>query len=114
MKEEDKAKELIEKFMPYSKKHLDKDVLSELRISVDKGKTVQEKGNKFRQAMDFSSELNAKQCALICVENEYHSLREMLFSLRSGRVIESERVYLSRLDTLNELEQKVKELIKEQ
>tara|TARA_R110001606_G_scaffold398524_1_gene577794 strand:+ start:761 stop:1030 length:270 start_codon:yes stop_codon:yes gene_type:complete len=54
---------------------------------------------------------NAKQCALICVENEYHSLREMLFSLRSSKVIKSERVYLSRLEKLIQLEQEVKTII---
>ena len=53
----------------------------------------------------------AIQCALICVENEYHSLREMLFSLRSSKVIESEKVYLSRLDKLIELEKEVKQAI---
>lgn len=53
--------------------------------------------------------VEAKQCALICVENEYHALREMLFSLRASRVIESERVYLSRLDRLIEMEKQVKE-----
>ena len=56
-------------------------------------------------------DLAAKQCALICVENEYHSLREMLFSLRSSKVIESEKVYLSRLEKLIELEKEVKTII---
>ena len=43
---------------------------------------------------------NAKQCAIIAVKNEYHSLREMLFNLASSRVIESEKVYLFRLQEL--------------
>lgn len=50
----------------------------------------------------------AKQCALIAVENEYHSLREMLFNLRSCHVIESENVYLNRLQELIDEEKQVK------
>ena len=64
--------------------------------------------NEYKEYADI---IQAKQCALICVENEYHSLREMLFSLRSSKVIESERVYLSRLEKLIELEQEVKTII---
>ena len=51
---------------------------------------------------------NAKNCALICVENEYHAVREYLFDLMSCGVIESEKVYLVRLQTLIEEEQEVK------
>jgi len=50
----------------------------------------------------------AKQCAVIAVENEYYSLREMLFNLRSCHVIESEKVYLFRLQKLIDEEQEVK------
>jgi hypothetical protein len=53
----------------------------------------------------------AKQCALIAVENEYHSLREQLFNLRSCHVIESEKVYLFRLNELIEQEKEVKQEI---
>lgn len=53
----------------------------------------------------------AKQCALIAVENEYNSLREMLFNLRSCQVIESEKVYLFRLQKLINEEQEVKQEI---
>jgi len=51
---------------------------------------------------------SSKQCALIAVENEYHSLREQLFNLRSCHVIESEKVYLARIDFLNQEESKIK------
>lgn len=86
MKEAEKvADEIIEKYEPYVE------------------------GNDYDLGVE--SRENAKQCALICVENEYHSLREMLFSLRSSKVIESERVYLSRLEKLKELEQEVKTII---
>lgn len=54
---------------------------------------------------------DAKQCALIAVENEYNSLREMLFNLRSCCVIESERVYLHRLQQLIDEETQVKQEI---
>ena len=54
---------------------------------------------------------NAKQCALIAVSNEYHSLRELLFNLRSCRVIESEKVYLHRLNEYIEEEREVKQEI---
>jgi len=64
-----------------------------------------------RATNPFISSEFAKQCALICVKNEYHSLREMLFSLRASKVIKSERVYLSRLERLIELEQEVKTII---
>lgn len=53
----------------------------------------------------------AKQCALIAVENEYNSLREMLFNLKSCQVIESEKVYLFRLQKLINEEQEVKQEI---
>jgi len=53
----------------------------------------------------------AKQCALICVENEYHEKREMLFNLRSCGVIENTNTYLVRLQELIDEEQQVKELI---
>lgn len=54
---------------------------------------------------------NSKQCVLICIENEYRAKRELLFDLRSDRVIESEVVYLNRLDdTFNE-EQELKQEI---
>ena len=54
---------------------------------------------------------DAKQCALIAVENEYNALREQLFNLRSCRVIENEKVYLTRLDELNKLELELKQEI---
>jgi len=57
---------------------------------------------------DSSGKENAKECALICVKNEYHSLREMLFNLRACRVIESERVYSHRLNQLITEEEIVK------
>ena len=50
-----------------------------------------------------------RECALICLVNEYNALREQLFNLRSTRVIESEKVYLHRLDELIRQEQEVKE-----
>lgn len=53
-----------------------------------------------------------KEIALIAVENEYNSLREMLFNLRSCHVIESEKVYLHRLQELIDEEQQVKNEIK--
>ena len=49
-----------------------------------------------------------KECALIAVENEYNSLRELLFNLRSCKVIESDLVYLKRIDALIQEEQEVK------
>ena len=54
---------------------------------------------------------SAKQCALIAVENEYNSLREQLFNLRACKVIESEKVYLHRLQELIDQEQEVKQEI---
>jgi hypothetical protein len=50
----------------------------------------------------------AKQCALICVETEYHSLREQLFNLRSCGLIPNEKVYCHRLQELIDEEQQVK------
>jgi hypothetical protein len=54
---------------------------------------------------------DAKQCALIAVENEYNSLREQLFNLRSCYVIESATTYLTRLENLNKEEKQVKQEI---
>jgi hypothetical protein len=50
----------------------------------------------------------AKQCALIAIENEYNSNRELLFNLRASKVIESEKVYLIRVQGLIDEEQEVK------
>ncbi len=50
----------------------------------------------------------SKQLALIAVENEYHSLRELLFNLRSCKVIDNGRVYTTRLQQLIDEEQQVK------
>lgn len=63
-------------------------------------------------ANDGWSKMVAKKCAILAVENEYKSLREMLFNLKSCRVIESEKVYLSRLQGLIDEEQDVIEAIK--
>jgi hypothetical protein len=54
------------------------------------------------------SKQQAKQCALICVEIEYHSLREQLFNLRSCGLIPNEKVYCHRLQELIDEEQQVK------
>lgn len=77
--------------------------------------------DSFKKYVDFTNDegctslttinSNAKQCALIAVENEYNSLREMLFNLRSCKVIESENVYLDRLQGLIDEEQQVKQEI---
>jgi len=52
-----------------------------------------------------------KQCAIIACEIKYHSLRELLFNLRACRVIESEKVYFSRVQTLLDEENEVKQEI---
>lgn len=65
----------------------------------------------FDSFSDFvSSEHAAKECAKIAIENEYKSNRELLFNLRSCHVIESEQVYLKRLQGLIDEE---KEVLKE-
>ena len=51
---------------------------------------------------------NAKQCALIAIENEYNSLRYLLFNLRACGVIKNPSVYLKRLNRLIEEEKQVK------
>lgn len=58
-------------------------------------------------------EQNAKQCAIISVKGEYHSLREQIVNLKSCRVIESEKTYLARLEMLIDEEKKVIKAIKE-
>lgn len=55
----------------------------------------------------------AKKIAIMVIEKEYHSNRELLFNLRSCGVIESEKVYLSRLQNLIDEEKKVKQVIEE-
>lgn len=62
--------------------------------------------------LKIKSKAIAKTNALICVGNEYHSLREQLFNLRSCKVIESEKTYLARLEQLINEEQQVKQHIK--
>lgn len=53
----------------------------------------------------------AKENALISTKNEYNALRELLFNLRSCRIIENEKVYLHRLDELIKEEKEVKQEI---
>jgi len=72
----------------------------------EKAKELVEKYEKL-----MSSDWYKKQCALIAVKNEYHSLRELLFNLRSCGVIESEKVYLVRLQNLIDEEKEVKQEI---
>lgn len=84
---------------------------------------VKELVNKFKQLVDSEKSIidhrtyqevitdNAKQCAVICIENEYNSLREQLFNLRACRVIESERTYLFRIQELIEQEKEAKQEI---
>ena len=81
MEVKEKAKELVDKFIAHTDSDWDNDIIE------------------------------AKQCALIAVENEYRSLRELLFDLRACRVIESEEVYLSRIQQLIDEEQEVKQEI---
>jgi len=50
-----------------------------------------------------------KQYALIAIENEYYYLKEQLFNLRSCGIIESENVYLFRLQELIYEEKEVKQ-----
>lgn len=50
-------------------------------------------------------------CALICVANEYHALREQLYNLRACRVISSENTYLKRLEALTIEEGEIKQEI---
>lgn len=44
--------------------------------------------------------ISQKSCAIISVENEYKSLRELLFNLKSCHVLENEKVYLKRIQNL--------------
>lgn len=53
--------------------------------------------------------IQAKKCALIAIEYKYNSLRELLFNLKSCRVIESDLVYLKRIEVLIQEEQQVKQ-----
>lgn len=53
----------------------------------------------------------SKQCALIAVENEYHSLREILIHFQSIKVINDENFYLKFLQKLIDEEQEVKQEI---
>jgi hypothetical protein len=76
--------------------------------------TPKEKAKELVEKFNLPSGLMSierKQCALIAVENEYHSLREQIFNLRSVGVIESEKVYLFRIDALLIEEQEVKKEI---
>jgi hypothetical protein len=56
---------------------------------------------------------DAKICALIAVKNEYHSLRELLFDLKSHNSEIPERVYLYRIQRLIDEEQEIIKEIKQ-
>lgn len=59
----------------------------------------------------FTNVIYAKQCALIAVENEYHSLREMLIHFQGSKVINDGDFYLKFLQKLIDEEQEVKQEI---
>jgi len=88
MNPKEKAKELVNKFRNY----VDSDIAGE---------------TSFVYSHERESEYS-KKCALICIETEYHSNRELLFNLRACGVIESERVYLTRIQQLIDEENEVK------
>jgi hypothetical protein len=68
--------------------------------------------SKYYEEMQFSEFVNeidaSKQCAIIAVENEYHTLRELIFLLRSNGVIESEKTFLHFVDLYIKEEAEVK------
>jgi len=72
---------------------------------IDKAKELIIKFMEYPNLIDSSEDFRAKECALICVKNEYYSLREQLFNLRACGVIEKSKTYLARLDDLNEQEE---------
>jgi hypothetical protein len=82
----EKAKELVEKYFDYSW-------------------TTYNTRKIITQSMTKEA---AKYCALILVENEYKSLREQLFNLKSCGVIQSDTVYLKRIEMLIEEENQLK------
>lgn len=53
----------------------------------------------------------AKNCALICIKNEYNQKRELLFNLKSCGIEFSEKFYLMRIQNLINEEKQVKEEI---
>jgi hypothetical protein len=55
----------------------------------------------------------SKQCALIAVKNEYHSMREMLIHFQATKVINDEKFYLKFLQKLIDEEQEVKQEIRD-
>lgn len=69
--------------------------------------------DKYDETLIYLPRFVAKQCALIAVENEYHSLREQLFNLKSCSVDIPEKVYLFRIQALINEEQEVKIEIQE-
>ena len=89
----------------------------------EKAKELVEKFYRFANSTDFDSDHgefftnnelwknNSKQCALICVGNEYHAQRELLFNLRSCGIIPNERIYLVGIDDLIKEEKQVKQEI---
>lgn len=74
----------------------------------EKASELVEKFQNFGLCYDDSVE-----CSIIAVENEYHSLRELLFDFMSSRIIENQKVYIKRLDDLLNEEKEVKQELNE-
>lgn len=53
-----------------------------------------------------------KEVAIVIIKNEYKSNRELLFNLRSCRIVTTDNVYLSRLQGLIDEENSIVEEIK--
>jgi len=92
----EKAQELIDKFRQYSNAYKWTSIIANRQIVI----------------VDTDEQLrNAKRCAVISIQNEYHEKRELLILLRANRVIENSTTYLSHLDRLIEEEKQVKQEI---
>jgi len=81
MKPDERIKDLYDKFSPYVE---EKDFFG-----------------------DNVARSNTKKCVLVAINSEYISLRDQLFNLRACRVIDSDKVYLYRLQKLTEEEQEL-------
>jgi hypothetical protein len=81
MTPKEKAKELVDKFINYSQQCINDEIINQFNLE-----NPTHKGSKFSALMRFSEKYNAKQCALILLDeildDDMYDMSEDLFEKR--------------------------------
>ena len=87
MTPKEKAKELVDRFKEHSQSHIDDNVAKEFN-----SRNIEYTKSKFAAMMRWSRVYNAKECALICVDEMIKVLWKIQHSICSDEIIYLEEV----------------------